>query len=256
MRSFSSPFKNLKSLPLLSGLTVLITVSCATRSAPTPLSPEFRQFLVRWEKDAPLCAVDSKRFESLVKETSAGATTRDPQKISQLLERIDWRKERAMRLEAAGYLAKLPAAVPDEDYALLVRFGCKYTSSYAAVSALVKSETSQANRAPAKRSMKAIEKYVDSGPATGIVQLLLQWSVLRELSISPYYSPKVPAGLAAEMDRFATQLKSERQEASQRADPRDNFEAYSNFRKDTLQAGEVQKSYDAIVFKLRGVMFR
>jgi hypothetical protein len=256
MRSFFRPFKNLKSLPLLSGLTVLLIVSCATRPAPEALSPDFRTFLGRWEKEAPLCAVDTVSFSSLVRETQAGPVARDAKRITEVLERIDWSKERTLRREAARHLATLPVSVSDADYALLVRFGCKFTASHAAVSALVKSETSNTRKAPDRRALKAIEKYVDSGPATGIVQLLLQWQILRELSISPYYSSKLPASLSGEMDKFAARLKQEREEASKRPEATDNFEAYTNFRADVLQAIEHQKSYDAILFKLRRVIFR
>jgi|GEM_PF-3388182 len=252
MRTFSSPFKNLKLLPLLSGLSVLIAVSCATRPAPTPLSPDFKQFLVRWEKEAPLCSVSEVRFANLVKEKSA----RNSKQIVSVLDRIDWTKERSLRLEAAKHFAALPANVSDSDYELLSKFTCKLSVSHAAVSALVKLETSNARKAPSRNAMRVIEKYVDSGPSTGIVQLLLQWSILRELSISPYYFSKIPASLAAEMDAFAARLKQEREEASKRPDPRDTFEAYANFRADTEQAIELQKGYDAIVFKLRGVLFR
>lgn len=252
MRTFASPFKNLKLLPLLSGLSVLIAVSCATRPAPQPLSADCKQFLVRWEKEAPLCSVSEVRFANLVKEKSS----RNSKQIVSVLQGIDWGKERALRLEAAKHFSTLPANVSDEDYALLSKFTCKLSVSQAAVSALVKLETSNARKVPAKSAMKAIERYVDSGPSTGIVQLLLQWSILRELSISPYYFSKISAPIVVEMDAFAARLKAEREEASRRPEARDTYEAYANFRADAGQAIELQKSYDAIMFKLRGVLFR
>jgi hypothetical protein len=104
--------------------------------------------------------------------------------------------------------------------------------------------------------MKAIEKYVDAGPATPVVPLMLQWSLLRELSISPYYFSRVPASLAQEMDSFAARLKNERENASKRNAPADSYESYVNFRRDAEQARELQKGYDAILFKLKPIFFR
>jgi len=217
---------------------------------------EFRQFLARWEKEAPLCTVEASRFEALVTETPTGPITREPKKILTLLERIKWAQERTMRLEAVRHLAQLPASVSDADYLLLQRFGCRLSASFDAVRALARRETAQARRAPDRRVMKAVGNYVDAGPATSLVQLLAQWSLLRELSISPYYMSRVPQALAAEMDAFALRIKGEREEASRRAEPRDNYESYVNFRADTLKAIELQRDYDAILFKLRGVFFR
>ena len=256
MKPISSRIKNLNSMLLLRGLTVLILASCATPEKTEPLSPEFRQFLGRWGRGTPLCAMDSERFSGLVIHGASGSLVREPQKIVAVFEALDWKKERVLRAEAVKYIGKLPPMISRADRSVMANFtNCQVMASFEAVSALVKFETSQAQRVPDKRTMKVIEHYVDPGPALSLVSLLLQWSVLRELSISPYYASRLPAPLASEMDRVSDFFKAEREKSSDRHESHSEEDDYIALRKDRVRTLVLQKTYDAMLTKLRPIFF-